>query len=39
LGLAGIAKEEMVEIDRLMVEDYHIPIELMLEHMGLKNLL
>jgi len=35
LGLPGITKEQMVEIDRIMVEDFKISIELMMEHAGL----
>jgi len=35
LGLPGITREEMVEVDRKMVEDFKIPIELMMELAGL----
>ena len=35
MGLTGITKEQMAEIDRIMVEDFRIPIELMMEHAGL----
>jgi NAD(P)H-hydrate epimerase len=35
LGLPGITKEQMAEVDRIMVEDFRIPIELMMEHAGL----
>ena len=34
LGLPGITKEQMVEVDRIMVEDFKIPIELMMELAG-----
>ena len=35
MGLPGITREEMVEVDRIMVEDFKIPIELMMELAGL----
>lgn len=35
MGLPGITREQMIEVDRLMVEEYHIPVELMMEHAGL----
>ena len=35
MGLPGITKEQMIEVDRIMVEEYHIPVELMMEHAGL----
>jgi NAD(P)H-hydrate epimerase len=35
LGLPGITIEQMAEVDRIMVEDFRIPIELMMEHAGL----
>ena len=35
MGLPGISREEMAEIDRIMVEDFKISIELMMEHAGL----
>lgn len=35
MGLPGITREQMIEIDRFMVEEYHIPVELMMEHAGL----
>ncbi|MBY9012242.1 MAG: NAD(P)H-hydrate epimerase [Candidatus Lokiarchaeota archaeon] len=35
MGLPGITKEQMAEVDRIMVEDFRIPIELMMEHAGL----
>ncbi|GAG60225.1 unnamed protein product, partial [marine sediment metagenome] len=28
LGLPGISREEMTEVDRIMVEDFKIPVEL-----------
>jgi len=34
LGLPGITREEMTEVDRIMVEDFKIPIELMMELAG-----
>jgi NAD(P)H-hydrate epimerase len=35
MGLPGITREQMIEVDRIMVEEYHIPVELMMEHAGL----
>ena len=35
MGLPGISKEQMAEVDRIMVEDFRIPIELMMENAGL----
>ncbi|MHA1526114.1 MAG: NAD(P)H-hydrate epimerase, partial [Promethearchaeota archaeon] len=35
MGLPGITREQMKEVDRIMVEEYHIPVELMMEHAGL----
>ena len=35
MGLPGITREEMTEIDRIMVDDFRIPVELMMEHAGL----
>ncbi len=34
MSLPGITKTQMVEIDRIMMEEYHIPVELMIEHAG-----
>ncbi len=34
MSLPGITKTQMVEIDRIMMEEYHIPVELMMEHAG-----
>jgi len=34
LRLPGITREEMTEVDRIMVEDFRIPIELMMELAG-----
>ena len=34
MGLPGITREEMTEVDRIMVEDFRIPIELMMELAG-----
>ncbi|UCG00961.1 MAG: NAD(P)H-hydrate epimerase [Candidatus Heimdallarchaeota archaeon] len=34
-GLPGITKKQMQEVDRLMIEEYQIPVELMMEHAGL----
>jgi NAD(P)H-hydrate epimerase len=33
-GLPGITKAQMQEVDRLMMEDHQIPVELMMEHAG-----
>ncbi|MHA2246430.1 MAG: NAD(P)H-hydrate epimerase [Candidatus Hodarchaeales archaeon] len=33
--LPGITKEQMIEVDRIMMKEYHIPVELMMEHAGL----
>jgi len=35
MGLPGITKEQMAEVDRIMVEDFKIPVELMMELAGL----
>jgi len=35
MGLPGITKEKMAEVDRIMVEDFKIPVELMMELAGL----
>lgn len=35
MALPGITKKQMEEVDRLMIEKYHIPVELMMEHAGL----
>ena len=35
MGLPGITRNQMREVDRLMMEEYHIPVELMMEHAGL----
>jgi len=35
MGLPGLSKDQMLEVDRLMIEEYHIPVELMMEHAGL----
>lgn len=34
MTLPGLTREQMVEVDRIMVEDYDIPIELMMENAG-----
>ena len=34
MGLPGITREQMAEIDRIMVEDFSIPVELMMELAG-----
>ncbi len=34
-GLPGITKDQMQEVDRLMMEEYQVPVELMMEHAGL----
>jgi len=34
MGLPGITKEQMVEVDRIMVNELNISIELMMEHAG-----
>lgn len=33
--LGGITTEQMIEVDRIMMEDLQIPVELMMEHAGL----
>ncbi len=33
--LPGITGEQMIEVDRIMVNKYNVPIELMMEHAGL----
>jgi NAD(P)H-hydrate epimerase len=35
MGLPGLTKEQMVEVDRIMMEELHVPVELMMEHAGL----
>ena len=35
VSLPGITKEQMAEVDRVMVEDFKIPVELMMELAGL----
>ncbi|MGY5854122.1 MAG: NAD(P)H-hydrate epimerase [Candidatus Thorarchaeota archaeon] len=35
MGLPGITRQQMIEVDRLMMEEYSIPVELMMEHAGL----
>jgi NAD(P)H-hydrate epimerase len=35
MPLPGLTKEQMVEVDRIMVEELHVPVELMMEHAGL----
>ncbi len=35
MGLPGITKKQMAEVDRIMVEDFKIPVELMMELAGL----
>ena len=35
MSLPGITKEQMAEVDRIMVEDFKIPVELMMELAGL----
>ncbi|NVM45752.1 MAG: hypothetical protein HWN79_12630 [Candidatus Lokiarchaeota archaeon] len=34
MGLPGVTREEMTEVDRIMVEDFKIPVELMMELAG-----
>ncbi len=34
MGLPGISREEMTEVDRIMVEEFKIPVELMMELAG-----
>lgn len=34
MALPGLTKDQMLEVDRLMMEEYHIPVELMMEHAG-----
>lgn len=35
MALPGLTKAQMVEVDRIMIEDYNIPLELMMENAGL----
>ena len=35
MPLPGITKEQMIEVDRIMVKELHVPVELMMEHAGL----
>ncbi|UCH04770.1 MAG: hypothetical protein JSW05_01030 [Candidatus Thorarchaeota archaeon] len=35
MGLPGITREQMVEVDRIMVNELGISVELMMEHAGL----
>jgi len=34
MGLPGITRSQIVEVDRIMMEEYRIPVELMMEHAG-----
>jgi NAD(P)H-hydrate epimerase len=34
MGLPGITRDQMVEVDRIMVDEFDISIELMMEHAG-----
>lgn len=34
MGLPGITKEQMVKVDEIMMNDLHVPVELMMEHAG-----
>ena len=35
MALPGLTKKQMIEVDRIMMEDYNIPVELMMENAGL----
>ncbi|MHA1936502.1 MAG: NAD(P)H-hydrate epimerase [Candidatus Thorarchaeota archaeon] len=35
MSLPGITKQQMVEVDRIMMEEFLVPVELMMEHAGL----
>ena len=35
MGLPGLTTSQMIEVDRIMMEDLGIPLELMMEHAGL----
>ena len=35
MALPGLTREQMIEVDRIMMENLNIPIELMMEHAGL----
>jgi len=35
LGLPGLTRDQMVNVDQIAVDEYNIPIELMMEHAGL----
>ena len=35
MGLPGIAKEQMVKVNQIMVEELGIPVEFMMEHAGI----
>jgi NAD(P)H-hydrate epimerase len=35
MPLPGLTKEQMIEVDRIMVHELHIPVELMMEQAGL----
>ena len=35
MALPGLTKEQMIEVDRIMTEDYNVPLELMMENAGL----
>jgi len=35
LRLPGISKDQMIEVDRILMEEYNVPVELMMEHAGL----
>ncbi len=35
MGLPGISTEQMMEVDRIMVQELGVPVELMMEHAGL----
>jgi NAD(P)H-hydrate epimerase len=34
MPLPGLTKEQMVDVDRIMVKELHVPVELMMEHAG-----
>jgi NAD(P)H-hydrate epimerase len=35
MGLPGLTKDQMAEVDRIMMDELHVPVELMMEHAGL----
>ncbi len=35
MKLPGISTDQMIEVDRIMIKEYEIPVELMMEHAGM----